>query len=799
MTRQLRIAVLSGLFLLSSLAMVHSVRAQTTPTGPAASQRYSTRNPPVAIDNELIIAYWTTETGWTSELQLRNNLAGQDLVVTPALRLAGGGAETALAPVTIKPQEVASIDLESAIGKTAPQWIGTYGSLVLRYHSMDNSNLYSALMVRRTGHPIAFHIDAMAAEQDYDAGAREGVWWLPKETTTGYLILTNQGGYTLPLVLSLYDANGNEHKQKVVLGSRETSRLSVRTLLVAAGITGSYGGIKVSAASHEGSLDTLHLLYDETAEFSAILKMFDHDPRAKLEERDFAKTSVWTTRAPMLALANPDSALAFPPGTILKPQLFVRNATGKTLDASLRFNWRDTSSTGSAPGPALHLSPFETRRVDVAALQNQGALPKQANWASVILTTNSLPDEVMAVAASYDETMRYGAQTPFNDQLSFKWEGGMWEYDPNHSSIMTAGNGGAKPMQAAFTIYYNQGMEKYELEQTLKPDEQMWMDVGKLIREKVPDKTGKVLPADLTSGSYEFRDLTDRGVGSLYEGKVIYDKTYGSVAYGCAGCCGYRGPLLDWNPLGIPIWSWNPNFVLARDICAGGLADITSDFWNHWNTASHVIATVDANGSHYGASVGTTTTSTFGYYPIPSAYGRCPLNEAFPQGGDNVNCGDVRDTIVGEYLTYSVNLTPMCTNFTQSAHSVYFAFSELRKGDDYSWALIRLPLTVASTSGYGLDRWRENYGAARTANSVYRNPAHNALVGGAAQSRHMYGDAADLTNDSGTSLEWNAMVSAAGSSANGTGALADFVEPLSGPCGLACTHADWRSHSGGYQ
>ena len=51
--------------------------------------------------------------------------------------------------------------------------------------------------------------------------------------------------------------------------------------------------------------------------------------QTKLEERDYAETGVWTLRAPMLALSNPDPALAFPPGTTLHPQLFVRNTTGK--------------------------------------------------------------------------------------------------------------------------------------------------------------------------------------------------------------------------------------------------------------------------------------------------------------------------------------------------------------------------------------------------------------------------------------------------------------------------------------
>src|SRR5437660_3636605 len=159
----------------------------------------------------------------------------------------------------------------------------------------------------------------------------------------------------------------------------------------------------------------------------------------------------------------------------------------------------------------------------------------------------------MAVAASYDQTLKYSAQTPFSDQLSHQWKGGMWEFDAYHNSIITAGNGGTKPTQAAFTIFYNQGRQRYDLEQTLQPDEQMWIDVGKLIRQSVPDKNGKTLPADLSAGSYEFRDLTNPGLGTLFEGKVIYDKTYGHVAYGCATCCGYNATELYFNPLVIPL------------------------------------------------------------------------------------------------------------------------------------------------------------------------------------------------------------------------------------------------------
>ena len=626
------------LFLALALLASRATGAQSIAPSAArpAVQRPIPPQPP-ALDQELGIAYWTTETGWTSELQLRNNAASQDVTVTPVLRLADG-AETALGAVTIKPQEVKSIDLGAAISAAAaPQLVGTYGSLVLHFRSPSERSLYAAEMIHETGHPVAFHIDAMEPSEDIQAGSREGIWWLPNATASDYLIVTNQGKNTLPVDLSLYDASGKEHKQRVLLGRYETTRYSVRKLVQSAGLAGSFGGIKVSAAAHAGSLDTLHFLFDESVGFSAILKMFDYDPRTTPQERDYAGSGAWTLRAPMLALSSPDPALAFPPGTVLRPQLFVRNITPKPLDAALRFNWRTASTTGKAPGPQLHLLPYETRLVNVSALQDSGILPKQANWASVTITTNALPDEITAIAASYDQSLKYGAQTPFSDQLTFQWEGGMWEYDPYHNSIITAGNGGTKPTQAAFTIFYNQGTQRYDLEQTLQPDEQMWIDVGKLIREQVPDKKGKALPMDLASGSYEFRDLTHTGVGTLFEGKIIYDKTYGNVAYGCGTCCGYSNAYVRvfYNPLGVPLQSTEGQGVNAYQNCTLTWDDVSDSFWSRWASANTGIATVDYYGTHNGVSVGSTTSNTSGYLAGAMRPPTCPQLLSSPNGGVN--------------------------------------------------------------------------------------------------------------------------------------------------------------------
>ena len=255
------------------------------------------------------------------------------------------------------------------------------------------------------------------------------------------------------------------------------------------------------------------------------------------------------------------------------------------------------------------------------------------------LTTNGLPNELIPVAASYDQTLKYGAQTPFSDQLSAHFAGSMWEYDTYHDSILTVGNGGTKPTQAAFIIFYNQGTQKYELDQTLQPGEQMWIDIGKLIRQRLQDKNGTTLPSNLTSGSYETRDLGNPILGTLFEGKVIYDKTYGHVTYGCAACCGYDvlNTRFWYDPLGVPFGSTADQGVFAPDECQGGaLADVSDIFYSSWSTANTSVATVDSFGMHTGVAIGSTTSFTSGRLPNNDTRLNCPLRTVNPGGGDNV-------------------------------------------------------------------------------------------------------------------------------------------------------------------
>ena len=82
-----RLFLCSIAVLLLTLTSPAKLKSQTVP-GPQSAPHSGT--PPLPADQEQFISYWTTEAGWHSELELRNNIAAQDLTVTPVLRSADG-------------------------------------------------------------------------------------------------------------------------------------------------------------------------------------------------------------------------------------------------------------------------------------------------------------------------------------------------------------------------------------------------------------------------------------------------------------------------------------------------------------------------------------------------------------------------------------------------------------------------------------------------------------------------------------------------------------------------------------
>ena len=134
-------------------------------------------------------------------------------------------------------------------------------------------------------------------------------------------------------------------------------------------------------------------------------------------------------------------------------------------------------------------------------------------------------------------------------------------------------------------------------------------------------------------GTYRVRDLTDIGRGNLYEGKVIVEKNYGHAAYGCAECCGYNQPFMEFNPLGVPVAAFSNQNVQAHDAC-GSFVEYVTGAMTRWWTANSAIATAPGGGRINGIPMGATphcAAGTMLFGKSHSINGQCPQTNVYPQ------------------------------------------------------------------------------------------------------------------------------------------------------------------------
>jgi hypothetical protein len=279
------------------------------------------------------------------------------------------------------------------------------------------------------------------------------------------------------------------------------------------------------------------------------------------------------------------------------------------------------------------------------------------------------PDDLLAIAASYDSTGRYGAQTPFSDNLGAYWSGGQWQVDATHNALIAVTNGGSRATDALLTLHFEDGRKNYEIQQTIQPGDQMWPNLADLIHHSVPDRKGNALPADVTSGTYDLEDLNPGLGGNLIEGKVALDKTWGHLSYGCLTCCGYS-PYLSPNPTGLGVGGDGGISALGTNNCTGASGFSLYSYFNQstarWWSGNTSTATVTSFKGH-GVAPG--TTNGFATATVPSGDGnfpKSPCPKGTQEGDNNVNVAPTISPAQGLIGTTVSNVTISGSGFGTS-------------------------------------------------------------------------------------------------------------------------------------
>ena len=203
------------------------------------------------------------------------------------------------------------------------------------------------------------------------------------------------------------------------------------------------------------------------------------------------------------------------------------------------------------------------------------------------------------------------------------------------------------------------GKRKYELQQTIASGGQMWVNLAQLIRNRVPDRKGNVLPVDLQSVTYELRDLTPAGHG-LIANAMALDSSFGPQATpGFLRCCGTDDPGWDPDAFTVIIDGLEYGSISGIDQCTGLPVDITPDFTDWWsgNSAVATVSTKQVQGVGAGSTdayaSGEVEAGNGGYCTLVPAQAVAPVTVQVPTAS----------RITQTLFSYSVNSTnfPTCT------------------------------------------------------------------------------------------------------------------------------------------
>src|SRR5581483_4156962 len=224
---------------------------------------------------QVFVPYWTLEPGWNTTLEIRNNVTQRDISVQPVLRTAAG-VEVPLPVLSVSSDHVVSINLREAAAAALGliNQLGSFGTVVYRFDGLDASNIFASAVVQAIGAPISFHFDSDGGDEG-DVQRFEGVWWLPQQTSTGYLIIANASSAPVQIRANFTDPSGKAHTTTVGIGPRQATRLNVRDIVSSAGFESQWGGVSLMVLSAASAISAAQVVFDQTTGFSALLKMFD--------------------------------------------------------------------------------------------------------------------------------------------------------------------------------------------------------------------------------------------------------------------------------------------------------------------------------------------------------------------------------------------------------------------------------------------------------------------------------------------------------------------------------------------
>lgn len=473
MTSQLRVAVLSSLFLLSSLAMVHSVRAQNVPPKKPI--------PPEPVMEQMTdIPYFTLRDGMNSTLTL-NNVGPTSTPVTVTIYNTEGKAQV-LTPITLAPHSFKQIELRDVV-------VGDdfdSGNLSVAYTGIS-MGVTCQVSVSNPDKRISFESRDVWGQQDMQdmmssmSKSMSGILWLPQDSAEGFLAVTNVGKNKTTVQVLI----GSKPKT-VTLYSRETR------LVKLSDESGQHGPgaslVKLQSDGMPGDVVTTGFVLDLKRGYSSAFTLFD---------AGLARSS--HLAGAHLRIGKPEQSEGFPEGTQFRSPLLLANVgTGSVMahvsvDYTVQIgqdqnggNDAKKNSTKTVQKHAvikvkdLTIAPGDVQRIELSdALVGLGQIVE----AGVDVDYDTPPGTLIGHLVSVDQSGDYSFEVPVKDPAGMmEMTDGIypWSLEDGNNTVLHLKNTTDQPMngQLLFDYYDNGILKQYNYpEIILEPYQTVAIDI----------------------------------------------------------------------------------------------------------------------------------------------------------------------------------------------------------------------------------------------------------------------------------------------------------------------------------
>jgi hypothetical protein len=539
-------------------------------------------------DQKLWAVYWTTETGYTSILEMKNNRVKETLTARPTLYFRSG-EELPLAPVTLGPRQTAVLNINQALAvlPADPRRERQQGTLKLDFEASNEQGIMGTVSVTNPDRGIAWNFRLYAVDSTLPSNPLRGVFWFPDEKTRGLVELQNASEEFITVSLR-FEIEGRSYVLPPARFAPDQGyTLDLREELHKLGLDGvKSGGIELA---YEGAADSLkaHEVLFNNQGFSTEVDL--------IASQSHGMSHPLALRTPQFAVGPADPRTGLPPETSFKPTLVLHNFDSASMAVTLFVGFQ----VGNAPTEKqfpVTLTPGETQ---VLALQPllKDLIPPNARWASLEIQTQAGKGLATALV-SVSQDGGHSIRSVLNWVEGSASDGPFWQADAAHDTLIGMFNADTEPAKVSVSLDYYVGTERHQhklapLMVPARSAEQV--DVGAIVAGAEADAKGDIIPGEITFGGYRVQKVGPRIDQVLITQSFVFDRNAKSFLTFYNTCCGFLSVSFSPGSLtGVPGGTGQLK-ISAFEACSAGQVDVTDS--GTFTTQNANVATV---GEHDG-------------------------------------------------------------------------------------------------------------------------------------------------------------------------------------------------------